>query len=386
MAEGSIELRHEGWLTRLRARMGLDVPEHLESSLLQLQYEQLGARAPFVYLAVATVAFAAASGDGGPFSWLYHIALPGFFLMMGTARGIVWYRRRKRGHQVATESFKRQTRNAVFFAILSSLVGAFWTMEAYYATVAARQVLAPIFLFMIIFAGTICVINLPWIVIPTVIAGLTWPTMAMIASDDTSIRSLGLCFGIIAVMMVFLTLRQFSDTIASLQLRADLRKLAETDALTGLANRRAFEQKYDDIIRGVGNDPSVDLVMIDLDGFKKANDEYGHAAGDAILRQVSDRLQILCPDAICISRIGGDEFVLMQNHVSNEEFGLEQDAAMRKALSLPYIYDGRTITIGASLGRASNAQHGTDLQQLLKFADRRLYRDKNRDVSSGIKL
>ena len=105
-----------------------------------------------------------------------------------------------------------------------------------------------------------------------------------------------------------------------------------------------------------------------------------------MLRQVSDRLQILCPDAICISRIGGDEFVLMQNHVSNEEFGLEQDAAMRKALSLPYIYDGRTITIGASLGRASNAQHGTDLQQLLKFADRRLYRDKNRDVSSGIKL
>lgn len=386
MAEGSIKLRCQSWYGRLRELIGLDVPEHLESSLLQLQYEQLGARAPFVYLAVATVAFAAASGDGGSFSWLYHIALPGFFLVMGIARGIVWYRRRKCIHQVAIEHFKNRLRNAIFFAILISLVGASWTMEAYHATVEARQVLVPIFLFMVIFAGVICVINLPLIVITTVITGLTWPTMAMIASEDTSIRSLGLCFGVIAVMIIFLTLRQYSDSLASLQLRADLRKLAETDGLTGLANRRAFEQKYADLMQEDRGSPALDVIMIDLDGFKKANDEYGHSAGDAILRQVSERLQILCPDAICISRIGGDEFVLLQHHLNNEDFSAEQDAALRKALSLPYIYEGKPVTIGASLGRASNAKHGTDLEQLLKFADRRLYHDKTSAIPSGVKL
>jgi diguanylate cyclase len=374
MADGSPNLRRNGWLNRLRASMGLDVPKHLESGLLQLQYEQLCARAPFIYLAMATVAFAAASGDGGEFSWLYHVSLPGFFLMIGLPRSIVWYARRKRKQHLAAENLKKRLRNAAILAILSSMVGAYWTMEAYHATAEARQVIAPIFLFLVIFSAVICMINLPRIVIPTVIVGLSWPTLAMTASADTSIRSLGICFAIIAVVMIFLTLRQYSDSLANLQLRADLKKLAETDALTGLENRRAFEQKYCDIMQGNRTNPSVDLVMIDLDGFKKANDQYGHAAGDAILRQVSDRLQILCPDAVCISRIGGDEFVVMQNHLSDEEFGAEQDTAMRKALSLPYIYEGQPITIGASLGRATNARHGTDLQQLLNFADRRLYR------------
>ena len=379
----TLKLRWKSLIDGLRTRLGLDLPAQLENSLLRLQHARISARIPFLYLAIATVAFAASSGSGGPFSWLYHVALPGFFLTMRLVRGIIWYRRRDQ--QVSVGKLRKRLRNTVILTIIMGVVGSAWTMDAYYATIEARRVLAPIFLFMITFAGAISMLNLPRAAIGSIVAGLSWPTAIMIASDDISIRAMGLCFGIIAVMMICLVVHQFADTLSNLKMRAELRQLAETDALTGLANRRAFERKFVDLSRENGGEPSVDLVMIDLDGFKRANDDHGHAAGDAILKEVAQRLQQICLGAICISRFGGDEFALMLPPAGDEKYAGEQDDAIRTALGLPYMFDGSIVKVSASLGRAHSPKNGSDLSQLMKYADGQLYRDKFGDAQAGVR-
>ena len=87
-----------------------------------------------------------------------------------------------------------------------------------------------------------------------------------------------------------------------------LRRAANTDALTGLANRAAFRRILG--LRAASGTPVL-LVLADLDGFKRANDTYGHLAGDAVLVEVAARLRRLAPRAACIARLGGDEFALL---------------------------------------------------------------------------
>lgn len=376
MANGQPMVLLNSWFVRLREYLGLAVPEHLESNLLQLQYAQLTARIPFLYFAIATVAFVGAAGDRGPFSWITHVAFPGFFLAIGIARGFVWYRRKKNVDPMPAEKIKKRLFVTAVIALVMSIVGAAWTMHAYNATPEIRRVLCPIFLFMIVFASVICVINQPRVVATVIPTALGWPTVVMVASDDIGLRSVGLCFVVIGIMMVFLAWRQFADTVSGLQLRSELRALADTDGLTGLANRRAFERKFEEISNTDRNHLAFDIVMIDLDGFKQVNDDYGHAAGDFILQEVAQRLRSLCSSASCIARMGGDEFALILQVPDDEGFSAEQDDALRTLLGLPYIFNDNSLRISASVGRARCQKNGYDLQQLLKYADDRLYQDK----------
>lgn len=85
------------------------------------------------------------------------------------------------------------------------------------------------------------------------------------------------------------------------------RRLAEADPLTGLANRRLFEEKF----ARLADIPRSALLLVDLDGFKLLNDTLGHARGDAHLKETANRLRSVCPDAALVARIGGDEFAVL---------------------------------------------------------------------------
>ena len=83
----------------------------------------------------------------------------------------------------------------------------------------------------------------------------------------------------ISILMIRLVLSNFSEMIEGLKLQQELKTLSETDSLTGLANRRAFTAKFEETAQNMDAGNSIALMMIDLDGFKAANDEYGHVAG-----------------------------------------------------------------------------------------------------------
>jgi diguanylate cyclase (GGDEF)-like protein len=167
-----------------------------------------------------------------------------------------------------------------------------------------------------------------------------------------------------------------ADITASRDSEARIAYLANYDCWTGLANRVLFQshaarecQAAADTGRGGA------LLYLDLDGFKSVNDSLGHAAGDAVLKDVARRLTALVPRDTMIARLGGDEFAIWcTTAVPARAEALAAD--LIEALSMPYDRDGATIEIGASIGIALTPKHGTDPDNLLVRADLALYRAK----------
>ena len=118
------------------------------------------------------------------------------------------------------------------------------------------------------------------------------------------------------------------------------------------------------------------VMMFDLDGFKKVNDTWGHAAGDYVLKQVSARARACVRASDTVGRLGGDEFLALLPETTIE--GAQGVAEkLRAALREPYEVPKATATLGASFGIAGFPQHGTDSEDLQRAADAALYRSKH---------
>ncbi len=169
------------------------------------------------------------------------------------------------------------------------------------------------------------------------------------------------------------------------QLRSTQQKLAEqaiTDELTGLKNRRAFDERLAEEFRRAQrySDP-VSLIMLDLDHFKRVNDQYGHPFGDVVLRGAADRIRASTRDPDICARYGGEEFaiILPKTHVQG---------AMALAERIFRTLRGKTHTVGegaeshgfrvtASIGISFfPSKDVTSPELLVKFADEALYRAK----------
>jgi len=163
---------------------------------------------------------------------------------------------------------------------------------------------------------------------------------------------------------------------------AEVERVALTDELTGLLNRRAILGELDVAAararRGMGG---FALAMIDLDGFKQVNDSYGHAAGDEVLVEVAARLQALCRTNDHSGRLGGDEFVLILDGAEHEPQANIVIGRHLEALRRPIFVqtqDGpRRAEVTASFGVALCPEHATTVEELTEIADRAMYHVKN---------
>ncbi len=163
------------------------------------------------------------------------------------------------------------------------------------------------------------------------------------------------------------------------QLWDGLRQLAEHDWLTGLANRRVFEARCNDLIRRDIDEASVAaLVLIDLDHFKAINDRFGHLAGDECLRQFAARLGRIFNDAILICRLGGDEFAaLLHAPLGRAQLSQIMERA-RRELCAPVSWGNVQIDVSASIGVALLKRTlFQGLEQALAEADSALYLAKH---------
>lgn len=159
---------------------------------------------------------------------------------------------------------------------------------------------------------------------------------------------------------------------------AELERLALTDALTGLPNRRLFmellHQRHASARR---HDHSLAVFMIDLDGFKQINDRYGHDAGDYTLRVIAERIRVSCRSADTFARLGGDEFVLLIDDYRTDDDLAAVAAKLHAVIREPFVRDGRRLVVGGSIGVATMSGHlSEDADSLLKAADRAMYRAK----------
>lgn len=165
------------------------------------------------------------------------------------------------------------------------------------------------------------------------------------------------------------------DITADRQAMESLRLRAETDALTGLANRSVFQARYREIVcDSLNHGFASALVLIDLDRFKEMNDTFGHAAGDACLCEVAMRLRRAFHNAGLVARIGGDEFaMILRAPVAPAQIArvLQETVVM---LCRPLFWNGLRLDIGASIGAALVGRpHRRRITKLFAEADSALY-------------
>ena len=153
-----------------------------------------------------------------------------------------------------------------------------------------------------------------------------------------------------------------------------LRSLAETDALTGLANRSLLLTSLTEAIdRAKTGGESPSILFLDLDGFKSVNDNLGHGQGDTLLREVSHRLQECVRSQDLVARLGGDEFVVLLTGASHTAL---METAQRIVNRLVFSIEGEDairVNVSCSVGIATYPEDGGDVQSLIKSADRAMY-------------
>jgi diguanylate cyclase (GGDEF)-like protein len=156
-------------------------------------------------------------------------------------------------------------------------------------------------------------------------------------------------------------------------------ELAQTDILTGLPNRAFFLEQ----LKQAGSDQRdlcgvFSVLMLDLDRFKNVNDSLGHAAGDALLRQVAVRLRSALREDDVLARLGGDEFALiLTGDPDQRAHAMDLASRLSRLIAEPFDLPGHQVEIGTSIGVALAPEHGDDREQLLKKADLALYRSKS---------
>lgn len=153
--------------------------------------------------------------------------------------------------------------------------------------------------------------------------------------------------------------------------------LAHHDALTGLPNRVLFREHLDLALSpAVFNTSPVAVICLDLDNFKEVNDSLGHAAGDQLLQQVSQRLQACASHNDTVARLGGDEFAVIQIGTNQPHDAEELSRRLIESIRTPFVVDDQTLHIGVSIGIALADTTNGIPERLLKNADIALYRAK----------
>ena len=162
-----------------------------------------------------------------------------------------------------------------------------------------------------------------------------------------------------------------------------LRRMAIEDPLTGLPNRLGFERAL-----AQGCEPSADgkaemaVMMCDLDGFKGVNDTLGHQAGDVLLREIGRRLLASAPPDTMVARLGGDEFGLVLRGPRMDAVAAEVAERLVSAVAVPIAIEGRTVTVGVSIGVALYPVSGSTPDDLVRVADAAMFRSKRTRSSS----
>ncbi|TDC25143.1 GGDEF domain-containing protein, partial [Micromonospora sp. 15K316] len=175
------------------------------------------------------------------------------------------------------------------------------------------------------------------------------------------------------------------------RLTVEQQQLASLDPLTGLPNRKALlaevaEQVHLHAERSGRGEPDAHLalLLIDLDRFKNVNDALGHAVGDRLLVEVSQRLTVLIGGRDMVARLGGDEFAIVMTGLTSVAEARELADRVVRTLAEPVPLDGLPLDVGGSIGIALFPEHGEDFATLMRHADVAMYDAKHRNDTIAV--
>jgi diguanylate cyclase (GGDEF)-like protein len=194
---------------------------------------------------------------------------------------------------------------------------------------------------------------------------------AVVFDRDTGLRMLVILFGAV-VMVALVLLRQYLVLIENMRLYQAVQRIAWTDGLTGLYNRHFFNEMLPrEVERARRYNENLSVLLLDLNGFKKYNDTYGHLEGDTVLRSVARICAAQLRASDTIARFGGDEFVIILPAASRRVAQKIAERIQKTLADQKFHGDHLGVTIGIGVYRS-----GLTPQGLLEEADQDLYRLK----------
>lgn len=169
----------------------------------------------------------------------------------------------------------------------------------------------------------------------------------------------------------------YEDVTRERQTAEQLIYLAERDSLTGLFNRRRFQEELERMLADVDRYGSQGaLIFFDLDEFKYINDTFGHRAGDAMLIRVASEVGALVRRNEIFSRLGGDEFALLVPDVQESDIEVLAERIIRAISQIPFRFEGHNLRLTASVGIALYPKHAINTDELVAHADAAMYQAK----------
>jgi diguanylate cyclase len=226
-----------------------------------------------------------------------------------------------------------------------------------------------------------CLYTLRPAAIGTLVMGIVPQSIVMILFGDFQSLMLGIAMVSVAGLMIRFVAAQYDQLITSLCLEKQNDDLANTDPLTGIANRRAIMALIArEHAKRIKDGAQYGVALLDLDGFKGVNDTLGHHTGDALLQQVAGRLAKSALPCDHVGRLGGDEFIILFRNLTQPEEVSARATAMLAALCIPADLGGVRVPVAASLGYAMFPIDAGNTEDLLIVADKALYavKDANR--------
>ena len=221
--------------------------------------------------------------------------------------------------------------------------------------------------------------------------GLVQGVVAMLAflqgpEGDAAYRALYMQFNFMTLPAGYAGMAMFVLFMMTSDLSADMKAIAVRDQLTGLLNRRGFNEQCDKIFAlARRRNLPVAIILTDIDKFKTINDEHGHEAGDQALRHFTRLMQVSRRREDVLSRIGGEEFALILPGSTLESAIKVADVLRGRVEIAPFTYNGKSIPMTASFGVATLSAADESMADVIVRADTALYRSK-RDGRNRVEL
>lgn len=391
-------------LTGLKQRDD-EVGEHV----LAMQYEHLKNHIPLLYLTVgfyfgmAIFVILTSNPTHSIEGYLAYYVVPMIVVPFAFVRAVIWYRRRN-------DSFERKKVEKIivslsFVSALISLICGVWAVLAWQADATMQRSYLALIMAMGSFSVAYCLAIVPFSATLCLIFAMLPISLLMLFTGDTFLSATALIVLTAMAYLVGLLRRHYVQMVQMIELQVQMHDLANTDTLTNLLNRRALIEEYGSLVHGessalikcIDQDDvtqnnahrissanvsstsvsstsvsSITMVMLDLDGFKPINDQYGHAAGDKMLQMIAERMKLHIGEYGHIARIGGDEFAIM--FVNKPlQFCKQIIESLTYILSQHYIINDQKMTVGISHGLAHVADDIPSIEKLLSAADHHLY-------------
>jgi diguanylate cyclase (GGDEF)-like protein len=374
------------------APSGFDTLEAaFDDALLREQYRSLARLGPYVHgvvILAALALFCATASTGSPLSG---VVLPAALVAVSGFRLVSWFRARAGVELEALDLVRRRVRAATVLGPLLTFAFALTIAISTWRDGVGEFALALVGVWVVAAVCAICLNRIASQANVIILAATLPLLVAFLARGAELTLCLAVLIAIAAgfvIRMLEEHFRMFAEIVQSRLAIAEMQRVAEeareaamaialTDDLTGLPNRRCFQSLLADrIIVATETGEPFALGLIDLDGFKPINDVHGHPVGDAILRQVANRLAKAMGGRGSAVRMGGDEFAVLCNGVGARDEAIALGQEIQAIFTTPFEAPRLGVRLTCACGFALFPSTATEPDELVRLADAALYRAK----------